>query len=220
MVPRDRRRTGVPRGARLDPETRRAQILEAACELLETHGVEAMTIEDVADVAGVSRSLVYTYFGDRDGMVAEVYLRVLDQVDGAVPLGMPSDRAVMVGRIADCLRFAREHPAAWRLLVTDSVRRHPAVKVARERRVGRLTANGEGAAVPLLADAALGFIEAGVLHWVDRQSLPVEKAAGVLATLLWTGLAGLPGSSQRGEGQRGDGQRGDGRRPGGRKQTS
>jgi AcrR family transcriptional regulator len=202
MVPQDRSRTRVPRGARLDPETRRAQILDAACELLETHGVEAMTIEDVADAAGVSRSLVYTYFGDRDGMVAEVYLRVLDQVDRAVPLGMPSDRAVMVGRIADCLRFAREHPAAWRLLVTDSVRRHPAVKVARERRVGRLTADGERAAAPLVADAALGLIEAGVLHWVDRQSLPVEKAAGTLAGVLWTGLAGLATPSETPDGQR------------------
>jgi AcrR family transcriptional regulator len=202
MVPRDVKRTArVERRARLDPEARRAQILDAACELLETHGPEAMTIEDVADAAGVSRSLVYTYFGDRDGMVAEVYLRVLEQVDSAVPSKMPSDRAMSIARVADCLSFASQHPGAWRLLVTDSVRRHPAVMVARERRVIRLVAGVDGAAAPLVADASLGLIEAGVLHWVEQQSLPLDKAAGILASVLWAGLGGLPAPSQRGDGQ-------------------
>lgn len=165
--------------------------MKAAGQLLETSGVAAMTIEDVADAAGVSRSLVYTYFGDRDGMVAEVYLRVLEEVDKAVPPGMPPDRATSTQRIAGCLRFAREHPGAWRLLVTDSVRRHPTVVAARESRVVRLTAGVDGAAPPLVADAALGLIEAGVLHWIEHRQLPVEKAAEFLAGILWSGLAGL-----------------------------
>src|SRR5262249_42100351 len=60
------------RRARLDPEARRAQLVETARELLEQQGLDTMSIEAVADAAGVSRSLVYAYFGDRDGLVAEV----------------------------------------------------------------------------------------------------------------------------------------------------
>lgn len=189
-----KRATQVARRARLDPEARRAQILDAAYELLETRGVAAMTVEDVADAAGVSRSLVYMYFGDRDGMVAEVYLRVLAQVDSSVPPGIPADRAVTTETVAACLRFAKQHPSAWRLLVTDSVRRHPVVTAARGELVAGLVDGagaGEGPAA-LVADAAVGLIEAGVLHWVERGEPSIEKAAELLAGALWAGLGGLP----------------------------
>ena len=61
---------------RLDPEARRAQLVAIAYRLLEERGLDSVSVEDVADAAGVSRSLVYAYFGDRDGLVAEVYLAV------------------------------------------------------------------------------------------------------------------------------------------------
>jgi AcrR family transcriptional regulator len=181
------------RRVRLDPEARRAQIVDAAYELLETHGVGAMAVDEVADAAGVSRSLVYTYFGDRDGLVAEVYQRVLQRLADEVP-GFADgayDRGAVTTRIASCLRFARAHPAAWRLLVTDSVRRHPAVVQARAAKIARLTAGLDGARVPLVADAVWGLVEAGVLHWVEQPNVDIDQAADVLATTLWSGLAKL-----------------------------
>lgn len=189
----DEPRSGRFRRARLDPEARRAQIVEAAYELLETHGVGAMAVDEVADAAGVSRSLVYTYFGDRDGLVAEVYQRVLQRIADEVPAlaGGAYDRSALTTRIASCLRFARAHPAAWRLLVTDSVRRHPAVAEARAAKIARLTAGMDGAGVPLVADAVWGLVEAGVLHWVEQQNVDIDRAADVLSTTLWSGLAEL-----------------------------
>lgn len=183
---------GPNRRARLDPEARRVQIVEAACELLETQGVGAMAIEEVADAAGVSRSLVYTYFGDRDGLVAEVYLRVLQRIDDELLPGLATgipDREAITSRIVSCLRFARSHPAAWRLLVTDSVRRHPVVASARAARIARISGGFDGAEAPLVADAAWGLLEAGVLHWVEQQNLPIDSAAEMLATTLWSGLS-------------------------------
>jgi AcrR family transcriptional regulator len=189
------------RRARLDPETRRAQLVDSACQLLEQRGVGTMSIEDVADAAGVSRSLVYAYFGDRDGLVAEVYLRVLEQLDDAlVPhqaTHLPRDQATMAQVIEGCMHFAAEHPACWRLLVTDSVRRHPTVAGARGRRVEALAASrSDGVCQPLVADAILGLLEAGVLHWVERSrdELPARQAARLLADILWTGLRDLSGA--------------------------
>jgi AcrR family transcriptional regulator len=174
--------------------------VDTACRLLEQQGVGTMSIEDVADAAGVSRSLVYAYFGDRDGLVAEVYLRVLEQVDEALephrPADLPRDQATVAEIIEGCLLFAEEHPAAWRLLVTDSVRRHPAIVRSRSRRVLALAGmSGGPVGDALVADAILGLLEAGVLHWLDHSDLPPEEAATLLADILWTGLRGVTPSA-------------------------
>lgn len=185
---------------RLDAEARRAQIIDAACDLLESDGVAAMAIDEVAAAAGVSRSLVYTYFGDRDSLVAEVYLRVLERIDDELRPGLvdgiPGSWESVEARIRSLLRFARAHPAAWRLIVTDSVRRHPVVASARAIRVARVTKGLNGSGPPLVADATFGLMEAGVLHWVDKQELPLEDAAGLLATTVWSGLVQVQAGRQ------------------------
>lgn len=178
---------------RLDPEARRAQLVAIAYRLLEERGLDSVSVEDVADAAGVSRSLVYAYFGDRDGLVAEVYLRVLDRLSDRLRSPLPDDRAGLAEVIVACLRFARERPMAWQLLATDSVRRHPTVVQARGDRVhGLAGASGDGPGERLIGDAILGLLEAGVWHWVDQSELPEDEAAGLLADILWSGLRGLP----------------------------
>jgi AcrR family transcriptional regulator len=189
------------RRSRLDPKARRAQLVDTAFGLLEQRGVGTMSIEDVADAAGVSRSLVYAYFGDRDGLVAEVYLRVLEQLDEALrprrTVDLYRDQVAIAEVIEGCMVFADEHPAAWRLLVTDSVRRHPTVEEARARRVDALTrTKSDGVCHPLVGDAILGLLEVGVLHWVERSrdDLTPRQAARLLAAILWTGLRDLSGA--------------------------
>jgi AcrR family transcriptional regulator len=178
---------------RLDPEARRAQLVAIAYRLLQERGLDSVSVEDVADAAGVSRSLVYAYFGDRDGLVAEVYLRVLDSLSDQLTAPLPDDRAGLTDVIGACLRFAHERPTAWQLLATDSVRRHPTVVQARGDRVNGLAgASGDRAGERLIGDAILGLLEAGVWHWVDQSELPEDEAARLLADILWSGLRGLP----------------------------
>ena len=45
------------------------RVQEAALELFETRGFDAVTIEEVADAAEVSPSTVYRYFGTKEGLV-------------------------------------------------------------------------------------------------------------------------------------------------------
>lgn len=191
------------RRARLDPEARRAQLVETARGLLEERGVGTMSVEDVADAAGVSRSLVYAYFGDRDGLVAEVYLGVLAELELALapflPHGVPTSEDGLRRVVECCMRFAHDQPAAWRLLVTDSVRRHPAVIRSRSKRVAALSrmpsladgSCGSEVGEEMVADAILGLLEAGVLHWLDYSDLAPEEAATLLSNVLWSGLRGV-----------------------------
>jgi hypothetical protein len=97
--------------------------------------------------------------------------------------------------------FARHQPAAWRLIVTDSVRRHPTVVQARLERVEDLVGgpNRPGSGRHLVVDAVLGLMEAGVLHWVDYSELSAGQAARLLAAVLWQGLSGVTTGKARGQ---------------------
>jgi AcrR family transcriptional regulator len=61
------------RGRRLSPEARRDHILDAARRLFSERPPGAVTTADVAEAAGVARSLVHHYFGG----IAEVFIAVV-----------------------------------------------------------------------------------------------------------------------------------------------
>ncbi|MGH7805147.1 MAG: TetR/AcrR family transcriptional regulator [Candidatus Binatia bacterium] len=65
-----------PRAPRMDAEARRTHLVAAAIKAAGRRSVAAMTIDDVAREAGVSKAAVFKYFADRDALVSAV----LDEV--------------------------------------------------------------------------------------------------------------------------------------------
>ena len=89
------------RRERADAARNRAKVLAAAERLFAEHGVEAVTMDDVATAAGVGKGTLYRRFGDRSGLAValldererELQERVLR---GPPPLGpgvAPAERA-------------------------------------------------------------------------------------------------------------------------------
>ena len=66
----------TPKFSRLDPGTRREQILDAANALFAERGYDEVSVEDIASAAGVTRGLVHHYFGGRK----EVYIALLERL--------------------------------------------------------------------------------------------------------------------------------------------
>jgi AcrR family transcriptional regulator len=62
-------------GGRLDSSARREALLNAAVVLVGTKGVQEVSMEAVAEHAGVSRPLVYKHFANRDELLASAYRR-------------------------------------------------------------------------------------------------------------------------------------------------
>ena len=58
----------------------RARIVDAATDLIYTHGVEGTSLDDVMAVSGVSKSQLYHYFADKDALVLEVIARQTKRV--------------------------------------------------------------------------------------------------------------------------------------------
>ena len=65
----------VVRPGRLAHADRREDLLDAATRLVTADGVEAVTMESVADAAGVSRPLVYKHFANRSEILVAVFRR-------------------------------------------------------------------------------------------------------------------------------------------------
>ena len=61
--------TGRPVGGGRSSAENRAHILDAAEACFAEKGIEATTVADIAEEAGLSRSLVYRHFGGRDEIV-------------------------------------------------------------------------------------------------------------------------------------------------------
>jgi len=126
---------------RLDPRTRRAQILDAAESVLRATSPSELTFEQVAEAAGVSRALVYNYFGDRSGLLAAVELRTLEDLNSSLHASMDAtlDPAAQLRPLALAyLAFAEAHGPTWTLLAHSGGVHHPSVEAARRIRVERL----------------------------------------------------------------------------------
>ncbi|WP_241725808.1 MULTISPECIES: TetR/AcrR family transcriptional regulator [unclassified Dietzia] len=58
---------------RMSREERRAQLLAEARALIREAGTDTLTLGRVAQRAGVTKPVVYDHFGDRSGLLAELY---------------------------------------------------------------------------------------------------------------------------------------------------
>ena len=89
--------TDTSRGprTRLTPDQRRTQLLDLGVSLLATRSLDELTIDVLAEEAGISRGLLYHYFGNKhDFREAVVRRAVADLVEQTAPPegGEPLDR--------------------------------------------------------------------------------------------------------------------------------
>jgi AcrR family transcriptional regulator len=63
----------VPPRSRLSKAGRHAQLLQVARHLIREAGTDEFTLGRLAEAAGVTKPLVYNHFGDRAGILAELY---------------------------------------------------------------------------------------------------------------------------------------------------
>jgi len=68
----------------MQPDARRAAILEAARELAAEKGLNRTTVSDVAQLAGVTRGLVHHYVGSADALASELLDGYIEQVVSSI----------------------------------------------------------------------------------------------------------------------------------------
>jgi TetR/AcrR family transcriptional regulator, cholesterol catabolism regulator len=91
--------------ARLTRAQRRSeQLLTAAARLMERDGSQAVSMQAVAEEAGVSVGLIYRYFGGKDDLLLAVIVDVLDAFSTRVPEAIEAAGDNPVERLAAAFR--------------------------------------------------------------------------------------------------------------------
>jgi AcrR family transcriptional regulator len=186
------------------PERER-QILAVAHAQFATRGFGAVTMDDVAAEVGVTKPLLYNYFGNKE----RLYLACLEQAGGALTERLTAATA-QAGSPGDALRgglraffaFVEEHRDGWRLLYDETlpasgqVAEHVAeqrealaglVATLIERLVDPATA-APGPAAEGLAHALLGAAEALARWWLEQDELSAATTAELLIAALEPGV--------------------------------
>jgi AcrR family transcriptional regulator len=94
---------------RLSPEARREQLLDLGVQMLATRSVEELSIELLAEEAGISRGLMYHYFRSKHEFHVAVVRRAADEV---IRVTAPRDEGGPLERLAGSLEAYVDYVAA------------------------------------------------------------------------------------------------------------
>lgn len=167
---------------RRDAARNRDAVLAAALRLVEEHGACAVTMEAVAEAAGVGKGTVFRRFTNRKGLMGAVlnHSEVRWQasvISGKPPLGPgapPMERLLAFGRSR--LEVNLSHGELI-MAASDGYGRSFAAYSFTAMHVRHLLAElGVEGDIPLLATAILAPLEVDILqHQVIRENIPVER---------------------------------------------
>jgi AcrR family transcriptional regulator len=196
-----------PPRIRLPRAQREQQVLDIAHARFAAHGYAAVTMEDVAADAGVTKPLLYAYFGNKE----RLYLACMEPAGDAMvatvtaAVGAADDPADALRRgLRAFFAFVDEDRDAWRVLFDETL---PAggeigARVAeyRERMLGfvaqtlvtRLPESRRArfaTEIEAVSTALLGAAEALARWWLRTGAIPAEEAAELLIATVEPGLA-------------------------------
>lgn len=103
-----------PAGAarvRMSPDRRREQLLELGVRLLSTRSLEEVSIEVLSEQAGISRGLLYHYFGTKQDFHRAVVRRAADDL---IAITAPDDGTDLVGVLSRSLEAYVDYVCANR----------------------------------------------------------------------------------------------------------
>ena len=170
---------------------RREQILRAAAAVFQGRDPAEVTFEEIADAAGVSRALVYNYFGDRGGLVEAVHQRHVEALRARVEEALQSARGcreAMRRVVRLHLEYAASDPGGYRYAARQTT--FGALRQDDERPLADMaTAYGDGPEADLLATGTVAAIRAMTLRWLDAGAPDIARAEELIFHFLWTGIS-------------------------------
>jgi AcrR family transcriptional regulator len=186
--------------------TREQETLETARIMFAERGFAAVTMAEIAAEAGVPTPLLYSDYGNKEGLylacMEPAAEALVDTVAAAVEATETPGAALRAGVHAFFI-FVDADRSAWRVLFDETLPAgaEPARRAAEQReRLTALVAAAEVARVPperradaqveieALAAAMLGAAEALARWWLRTDAMPAADAAELLVRTLERGL--------------------------------
>jgi len=220
LRPREARRAPRRERVRMSGQERREQLLDVGRRLFAEKGFEAVSVEEIASKADVSKPVVYEHFGGKEGLYAVVVDRemtyLLVSIAEALGADLPADAAEMNARTLleragmALFDYIDRYPDGFRILVRDT----PAV---RDPEAGGHQVGGTFAGLlvdvaakvddllarqfkvhkinpkwaPLYSQMLVGMVAQTGQWWLDVRKPKKEDVVAHLVNLAWNGLANM-----------------------------
>lgn len=165
-----------------------------------------VSMERIANAAGVTKPILYRHFGDREGLVRAMADRFADQLRADITtslLGPAEDpRDLLRATIDSYLAFVERDPDVYRFIISAALSEAGRQDDALGTFIRQIGADVAGVLGERLREAgadsgpaepwAHGMI--GMVHqagdwWLERRTMPRERLVTYLVDLLWSGLA-------------------------------
>jgi AcrR family transcriptional regulator len=172
--------TAEPTRVRLSHQARRAQLIDLGADLLRTRPLDQLSLEDVAEAAGISRALPFHYFATRSEFlvaVVEVSAQGLLDATDADP-ALPPQQRLRLG-LEGYVDYIEENPAAYVALVRGAAGAEEELVAVfdrtREAIVDRILVAIGAAADQGLARLSvrgwLGMVEEATVSWLRSRTV-------------------------------------------------
>ncbi|KFI47433.1 TetR/AcrR family transcriptional regulator [Bifidobacterium boum] len=185
---------------------RREQLIEIGRSLFASKGFEAVSVEEIAASAKVSKPIVYEHFGGKEGLYAVVVDREMRALTDAL-IGSLNDadahpRQIVERAALALLTYIEENPEGFQVLVRDSPSTDPTGSFS--SLLGDVSSKVEQILVewfkrlhlpaksaPYYAQMLVGMTVFTGQYWADRPKLGKEQLAALIVNLAWHGLSRL-----------------------------
>jgi AcrR family transcriptional regulator len=185
-------------------------MLAVAERAFAERGFHAASVDAIAEGAGISKPMVYAYFGSKEGLyracMAQARERLFEALRRGADAGAAPDEQLWLGLLG-FFTFVQEESDSWAVLLGDvtagtgpfaqegaEVRREIAGLIGdllgRAARAEGLDEAAMGMLQPL-ARALMGAGEALAVWWTEHPEEPAERVALVLMNFAWNGLGEL-----------------------------
>jgi AcrR family transcriptional regulator len=185
---------------------RREELVAAAVEAVRAAG-PAFAVDDVARAAGVSKTVIYRYFTDKDELVDAVLERIagailLPRLLGELAVERADDRARLRAVVAAFVRLIEDEPELYRFAYAHAGRSGRADLVATTEReiaealgalMGQRLADAGRPPEPALtwAYGVVGMVQLAAHWWSGTRTVPAAELVDQLTALASGGLGSL-----------------------------
>jgi len=191
---------------RMSREARQDQLLELGAELFADRSYEDVHIEELADVAGVSRGLLYHYFPTKRAFFAAMVRRESAQM---MELTTPDESLPILDRlrhgIETYLDYCQDHKMGVKAIFHGAASADPEIQAIVEediqRQQDRITAGVEPEGQPselmqIAVRSWLHFMRNACHQWLDSTGTSRDEVRDLCAQALVGTLLALPEGSR------------------------
>lgn len=190
-----------PARRRMSRAERERQVLDVALAVFSERGFREASMDAVAERAGITKPVLYTHFGSKDGLLLACIARAraeLLEVTSAAAAAAADPRGRLRSSTLAFFRYLEEHGSAWTLLCSESTVAGEALEGIRAQQsdfiAALLAGQAPGVDARRLAGWAQVIVGAGERLAIWRgteRAVTAEQATDYLVDLVWTGLGSI-----------------------------